>query len=118
MSKGFLSVDAILAANTLREKTLTVPDWGGDIKIRALSKGVQISVRREAIKNGIVDDSLLEGLILVNGVIDPDLKPHHIPDLLNHSSGAVDYVLGEIMSLSGMAESEETVAEAEEDFKS
>ena len=118
MSNNFLSVDAILAAKNLREKEIEVPDWGGKVKIRALSKGQQIKVRKEAVKNGVINDELLEGLILVTGVVDPNLEPHHIPDLLEHSSGSFDFVLSEVMAISGMADSQETVQEAQEDFKS
>lgn len=113
----FLSIDAVLAAKNLPEKEVDVPEWGGKVKVKALSKQQQIAIRKESVSKGMrLDETKMEGLLLVEGIVEPKFERHHISTLFEGPSGPVDRVLTEIMKLSGM--SDEDVTEAEEDLKS
>jgi hypothetical protein len=116
----FLNLDAILAAPDVTESDVDVPEWGGKVKVKALSKADQIRVRKDATDNkGNVDDVRMEGGLLVAGVVEPALETKHIPDLFAKSASAVDKVLQAILGVSGMTEDDKTaVTKAEDAFKS
>jgi hypothetical protein len=112
----FLSIDAIFAANDIAEEELEVPEWGGKIKLKGISKSVQMNIRKKSVRGNNLDESKMEGLLLVSGIVEPDFQEHHIPDLLSKGSGPVDRVLAAVMRLSGMGET--VVEDAAEDLKS
>lgn len=120
-TKNFLSADAILAIPGAVAEEIEVPEWGGWVKVKPLSKSQQLKVRKSAVKNGVVDSRLLEGLIFVEGVVHPKTEvplfdKSQIDTLFSKPSAVIDRLLGYIMDASGMTEDAED--DAEEDLKS
>lgn len=112
----FLSLDTIFAAPDINTDVVDVPEWGGKVQVKGISKGDQMAIRKKAMVKNVVDETKFEGLLLVAGVVSPELKEHHIPQLFKKSSGAIDRVLGKVMELSGMTD--ESAKDAEADLKS
>lgn len=126
MSKPtFLSLEDILAVPEDHSEVVDVPEWGGSVTVRPLTKAMQINVRKRAVRNGNIDERLLEGLILVNGIVhpkgharegEPMFEATHIDRLFAKDANVVDRLLTRIMNMSGMSDG--AVEEAEEDMKS
>lgn len=115
-SAALLTAEAILAAQDTPEDTVLVPEWGGSVKVRGLTKRQQIDIRREAMVAGEVDQEKVQMGIWLQGVVQPRFTPEQLGPLLEKNAGAVDRVLSAILGLSGMTE--EAVKEKEKMFRS
>lgn len=118
--RRMLTADQILDAPDLEEKFVHVPEWGGDVKIRAFSKAAQQQLRRDATvitigANGKpeedVDSNKLERLSFVAGVIEPVFAADQADRLAEKSAKAFDRVLKAIFGLSAMSEESKKAAE-------
>lgn len=109
-----LTREAVLAAPDIAEKEVEVPEWGGTVLIRTLTKAQQVKLRKEAMVAGKLDEDRLEILIFVHGVVEPQFTPEDHDALKAKSASAMDRVLLEIYRGSGM--SKEEVARIERAF--
>lgn len=113
----FLNLDAILAAPDVRESEVEVPEWGGKVKIRSLTKAAQVSIRKKSTgRDGTIDEFNMEGRLLVAGLVEPEVNENQISELFEKSSSAVDRVLQAILGVSGM--DEDAVSQADKSLKS
>lgn len=101
-----LTREKILATPDIVEKEVAVPEWGGSVLIRTLTKAQQIKLRRQATVNGKIDEELLEILIFTASVIDPKFTDQDHIALREKSAEAMDRVLLEIYSRSAMTKEE------------
>lgn len=109
-------VAGILALDDAKEAWVEVPEWNCKVKVKSLSKAEQIYARRGAADGkGGIDESRLEGLLLVSGIVEPKFTKDHIAQLFEKNATALDRILGEIMGVSGMTQ--ETVVQADADFQ-
>ena len=101
---GYASVEAILMTADLAEEDMTIPEWGGAVlKIRGLSKREQQDIRRQATRNGKVDDTIAEMLMFIQAVVEPKFETKHYAQLCEKASGVVDRINWKITELSGAA---------------
>ena len=112
---GFITVDQIMNADDLLTRTIPVPEWGGDVEIKQLTKAQQTEIRTAAIKDGVVDEQMMELGIIATSMINPNLTLEHVQILANKNSEVIDRVLGEVFLLSSM--DKEALARAREDFQ-
>lgn len=111
-----LTVDEILTAPDLTEKRVEVPEWGGSVKVRSLTKGQQHAIRQAARRSdGEIDSDYVEILMFVEGVIEPRFDLKQAALLKDKNAGAVDRVLAVILEISGMTP--KAVKEAEKRFR-
>lgn len=103
------TIEDILSCDDTQEDWVNVPEWKCKVKVKALSKGEQLKVRKVATVKGNIDMSRMDGLLFVAGVVEPRFTADHIDRLQKKSAVAFDRVLNRIMELSGAAESEEDV---------
>lgn len=106
-----LTVEALLAADDRPTKTIEVPEWGGSVKIKALSLGGFQDATAAATVNGEIDQQKLAVEMLVLGVVEPHLTRDHVPLLREKSITALTSVMGEISELSAVREQDVTAAE-------
>ncbi len=97
-----LSIEDILAAKDIEERLVQVPEWGGAVKIKTISKGRQQNLRKQATVNGEVDPEKLEMLMLAACLTEPAITPAQAEALREKSAAAVDRILREVMGLNGM----------------
>lgn len=109
------TLDDILAVSDSNEESVNIPEWGFSVKVRGITKGEQIRLRKQAAVKGRLDEAKLEGLILVTGLVSPKVTPDKVDILFEKSSGAVDKILMAIFRLSGM--DGQLDEEAEADFR-
>lgn len=106
-----LTLDDISAADDLPTCLVHVPEWGGEVEIKAMTKAVQQRLREEATVCGEINNERLELLMVVRGVIDPPLTEEHYELLRGKSARAVDRINKAILQLNGMTPEEVTAAE-------
>lgn len=100
-----LTFDQILAADDLETQTVLVPEWGGEVKVKAFSKAQQSAMRLAAtvksVKDGKVveelDNTKLEAAMLACGLAVPTITLEQAEQLQQKSAGVVDRILKAIM---------------------
>lgn len=114
-----LSFEAILKADDLRTEEITVPAWGGPVRVGVFTKAQQVQMQADAATIGPdgkpkVDMGRMQKQILLHGLVEPKLTPGQVDAVFTKSAEAVDVVLNAIMRLNGLgaggAVSEEAVA--------
>lgn len=103
----------LLAIDDKQEKWVDLPKWGFKVKVRSLSKAEQIKLRKQASVQGKVDQNRLEGLLLVNGMVQPKMNIDHINRVFEKQGGLVDKILMAILDISGMTEDSQSQVGAE-----
>ncbi|MBE3590010.1 MAG: hypothetical protein IMW98_08385 [Firmicutes bacterium] len=113
MSGKVLSIDEILAANDLRETLVEVPEWGGKVRIRAMTLAEQQRIRQEAGFGGggeVAPEQAarFELLMLAAGL---GIAPEQADRLREKSAAAVNRVLQVILEVNGMTEGAQKAAQ-------
>ena len=119
-----LSFEEIITAPDIQEETVSVPEWGGAVTIRGLSKAEQQDLRKASTVVTIVggkevesvDSYRLELLMLSHGLVEPKITKDQAESLKTKAAGPVDRVLSAIVKASGM--DPEAVKKAEAAFRS
>lgn len=99
---SILSKDAILGAQDLKEELVHVPEWGGEVKIRALTLAQRNRAYKLAERDGQIDSSRAAAFMFVAGVIEPPFNEADIDPLRNKCVGVIDRVNARILALSGL----------------
>jgi hypothetical protein len=95
-----LTFEDILAAEDIHDRTLVVPEWGGAVRLRTFTKNVELAMRAAARgPDGLVDSEKLEMLMLVYGVVTPELTIEMVPHLRTKNAAVVDRILTSIVEL-------------------
>lgn len=114
-SKQRLTLDQIREADDIERKELPVPEWGGTIEIKSLTKGEHQECRAKSMKKGQVDADLLEINLLVAGVADPTLSKEDAGILQRKNAGVVERIMREILKLSKL--DADAVSETDRSFR-
>ncbi|MBT9156877.1 MAG: hypothetical protein DDT37_01868 [Firmicutes bacterium] len=88
------------------EKTIAVPDWGGSVIVRGMSKREQQQLRKAALDplTGQIDTDKMEILMLVHCLASPKITMEQAEQLAQKSAAAFDKVLTAIMDVTGLSE--------------
>lgn len=92
-----LTLDDIVAAQDLAEDTIDVPEWGGSLLVRAMTKQRQIEIRDE----GAGEKGLVELLMFTACVIEPPFTSADVAILRGKSAAVFDRVMRRILELNG-----------------
>lgn len=112
MAENILSIEDIENAVDTETKIIDVPEWGGAIKIKSITKGAQWKMAKASEDK--MDASLFERLLLTNSIIEPEFTEETIEILYEKSAEVVNRVLASIYDISGL--SGEVQAEIGEEF--
>ena len=108
-----LSAEELLGRSTLREEYVDVPAWGCRVKVRELSMGTYQQVQEKATgPRGDLDESRLQAYLVIAGIVEPALGDDAYEWVRGQSMRAVNRVLEQVMSLSGIGISAIEDAEA------
>jgi hypothetical protein len=111
-----LSVEDILAAQDLKEETVDVPEWGGAVKVKGLTRA-QVYEMEKRSKVGKEHDLMkMDALMLEMGVTEPKLTEDAAASLMQKSASGTQVILDAISKLSGMDKG--TAAAADRSFPS
>lgn len=98
---AILSHDQVMAAKDLREETLPVPEWGGELRLRGLSMLQLSDINQMSTREGEVDPLRATILTFIHGVVEPVFTLNDYDDL-KKKSGVVGRVANRITQLSGV----------------
>lgn len=99
----FLSVDQILSAPDVPEEIVEVPEWGGKLKVRGLTRAAfdRISKAAEIVvpatgpgqqAGTMRDDAKFSEMLFLECVVEPKFDEHHLPMLAEKSVSALNRV--------------------------
>lgn len=112
-----LSLDEILAAEDVTERIVPVPQWGGSVKVRSITKRQMRVIKEEAKDDeGNLSEDLVEQAIFCHGLIDPPVDAEAYEKLLDKSADAVDTITKAILRDSNLED--DSVKKAEKKFRS
>src|SRR6187551_3218851 len=99
-----LTADDIWAADDIEEKVIDVPEWGGSVKIRALTLKQIANVAMKAIRTNAqgVQETQRELSVIMTlqeGMIEPKLSPQEARKLSEKSATAVTRIVQAINAL-------------------
>lgn len=110
-----LTADDIFAAADIQDEQVEIPEWGGHVLIRPLSKGQHSTALKRAEKKGQVDNTLLEDCFIEYALVNPKLSKDEISKLRQKNAGLVERILRAIMKASNLTPEE--AADAERAFR-
>ena len=111
---SMLSSEQLLGADDLPEEVVDVPEWGGQVKVRALGWSQVADARQRAKVGGVIDDDRFSFALLQQGLVQPSIREDQVEFLRGKNKLAIERVLRVIERLSGLTE--EVAAESEADF--
>ncbi len=99
-----LSLDEIMAARDIEERVVPVPEWGGAVRIRGLSKAQQSRLRSQAKVDGQPDPDRMEVLMLAASLVEPAVTVEQAEALREKAATAVERILREVVDINGWGE--------------
>jgi hypothetical protein len=120
---GILSFENIMEAEDITEKTVPVPEWGGDVRVKSISYRrmgkLKASVAESQNKSPdeVKDNDVeMEKAILVAGMVEPEVDEEKADALMDKNAKAVMTVISAIMGSS--KNTEKAITEEEKQFPS
>lgn len=110
-----LTTEAILGAADTQDELVEVPEWGGSVRVRGLTKRQQVDIRRAALVAGEVDPEKVQQGLWIEGVIEPRFTVDQLGPLFDKNAGVIDRVLSVVLRLSGMED--DSVKKKEAQFR-
>jgi hypothetical protein len=110
-----LNLDDIKSLPDVPTKTIDIPQWNVSIKVKGISKKMQIELGR--LINGKETDAFdYQKALLKASVVEPELTDEAIDELYNKDATVIDMIFAELNNINGVgSEIESALAE---DFKS
>ena len=110
-----LNLDDIKSLPDVPTKTIDIPQWNVSIKVKGISKKMQIELGR--LINGETTDAFdYQKALLKASVVEPELSDEAIDELYEKDATIIDLIFAELNTLNGVgSEIESALAE---DFKS
>ena len=95
-----LSTDHIAQVLDRAEAIVEVPEWGGAVKLRAMTLEQRDAIMAQAKgPDGQLDGQRLVRLLVLNGIVEPMLTE---AILAERAFGVIDRLANEVMKLNGM----------------
>lgn len=115
-----LSFEDIMACKDISEEVLTISQWGGTVKVRALTRAEVHAARTAATlkhdtptgKRGELDMDVLERQLILRGCVAPRFSPDQVLALRDKHAGAIATIVNAISRLSGISDGAVQQAEA------
>src|SRR5215813_14207753 len=98
----YLTSEAILAAKDLAEVVIDVPEWGGRVKVRALSYADLRIIRDKATKNGEFDLGVFEIEMVGASCIEPVFRKDQLLALPAKNRVPIARIVLRVSQMSGL----------------
>jgi hypothetical protein len=115
--KEVLSIQSIMQADDLATEEVDVPEWGGVIVIRELTKA-QMNDLRRSITGDTIDQDAFEKDMFLAAVIQPEFSPEQYSLLLQKSNKVMARIMEHIMVMSRVGGDEEAEDKEVASFRS
>lgn len=105
MSKK-LTIADIQAVVDLETREVEVPEWGGSVEIKGMSKREQQMLRKTATDplTGQIDPDKMEAAMLAHCLSEPSVTIEQAEQLMQKSASAIDKILNAIMDITGLSD--------------
>jgi hypothetical protein len=100
--------DRILSADDIGRKIVHVEEWEVDVEVRTMTAGKRAEMMRAAVgSDGNIDPTMLWPMVIIATAYDPEtgdalFTSTDMEVLKNKSAGAIEFLGGEAMAMSGM----------------
>ncbi|WWT39953.1 hypothetical protein [Microcystis phage Mae-JY09] len=106
-----LSVEQLLGADDRPEVVIHVPEWGGSVRLKALSAGQWRDVREAAKKpDGTLDNENFEARFLMASMVEPVLSEDQFGQLMERNALVLSRLSGEALKVTALEGVEEQAA--------
>lgn len=103
--QNILSVDAIKEAADVTESVIPVPEWGGSVRIRSITKREMNDIKSKSRDaQGDIDEDQMEKWIFLTGLKEPAFEETDYEWLLDKSFTALTNITKAIMKGSNLDE--------------
>lgn len=100
---AMLTADQILSAPDLPEKTVDVPEWGGQVKLKALNAGQWRDVRSRAVTpGGDIEPQSYDAHFLIEAMVEPRLSPEQFGQLMQKNPVVITRLTAEALALTNV----------------
>lgn len=99
-----LTLDMIRDADDSQTVPFPVPEWGGTLTLRTITKGEHQDARRRATVRGDLDQDKFELELLLRGIASPVFDEHTITVLRKKNVAIVEAVLRRVLGLAGLTQ--------------
>src|SRR5262245_32340552 len=99
---AFLTSEQILAAKDLEEAVIDVPEWGGKVRVRALSYADLRIIRDKATKNGEFDLGVFEIEMVGASCIEPVFRKDQLLALPAKNRVPIARIVLQVSQMSGL----------------
>src|SRR5262245_58166648 len=99
---AFLTSEQILAAKDLEEEVIDVPEWGGQVRVRALSYADLRIIRDKATKNGEFDLGVFEIEMVGAACIEPVFRKDQLLALPAKNRVPIARIVLRVSQMSGL----------------
>lgn len=103
---SYLTLEQLIAVDDRAYEDVYVPEWGGNVRLKGLTKQEQLDIRREALVGGEVDPGRVEMLALVKCLEEPALTSEQVGVLMTKQAAVVNRLLKRVAVLAGLNEEE------------
>lgn len=108
-----LDFEAIRQAQDLDEQEVEIPEWGGSVQVRGLSRAEVFAATRAATVADELDPSLFDVEVISRAVVKPEIERAGWEELCRAKSfAAVERLAQAILKVSGMGPEPAKTAEA------
>jgi hypothetical protein len=110
-----LSADAILAADDIVTETVDCPEWGGKVRVKAMTGAERDAFEQSIRRNGEIDVTNARAKLLVRVLVNENgtriFSERHAPELGKKSSLVLNRLYEVAARLSGMSDEDEAAME-------
>ena len=98
-----LTLDEIVAADDLETMVLPIAEWGGSVKVRALTRAQHKKAYRDGTdpKTGQIDADEVEKRIVCWATVEPTINLGQFDKLMEKNAGPIARIVEAILLLSG-----------------
>lgn len=88
-SPTILTEEQILGAEDLKEEVVEVPEWGGAVKLKQITRRQWNDAFDQAMRGDEFDEELFDMLILIETIVEPKLTRDRVEQLRGKSAGVI-----------------------------
>lgn len=112
---ALLSFDQIAESEDVTEEDITIPEWGGEVRVRSLTrrqmKDITKAAQRRVGKRIDWQADVFEKGVFFYGLVHPQIDEEKYEVLLNKNQGPMQKIMDAILRISKMVDDEEEANE-------
>lgn len=107
-----LSVEDILSSPDIEEEIVEVPEWGGAVRIRGMSRARLDQLRKMSMIRGALNEDRFSSYLFRECMVEPQLTEEQYKAMREKPAGPIARLEARMMALVGLSDKEVENAEA------